>query len=71
MKPVKLPTLFIVYKYDPTCINEIKMGLTLAVPVIQVRAGKGRFFLSFGILQAVTFSRVFCTKIISGLEIKM
>lgn len=43
MKPVKLPTVFIVYKNDPTGINEIKMGLALAVPMVQVQAGKGSF----------------------------
>lgn len=46
MKPVKLPTISIVYKNDPTCIHEIKMGLTSAVPMVQLLGWGGRFYLS-------------------------
>lgn len=49
MKLRKLPMIFIVYKNIPTCINEIKMGLTLAVPMVQLLRWRGRIFLSCGV----------------------
>lgn len=44
MKLVKLPTVFVVRKNDPTYINEITMGLTLAVPVVQLLRWGERFY---------------------------